>query len=356
MAGRATSLDWSEVSASYSRLLEEVGRRMRSSVDLRAEELASRFGYLTYMVIRYREILGGLDEVVELLEAFERPLPKTIRVNTLRFGRVDEVVERLERLGYAFSKVPWERFSYVVERSGRVSLGATHEFLLGGYYLYRGSASLIPPLVLEPRESDRVLDAAAAPGGKCTHIAQLMDNRGLIVATDVSRERFRALRTNLERMGVENTVAIRMDCRRVPELFGEYFAKALLDAPCTGEGIIQLDPTRKTKTTFEDLLSAHRRQVELLVATLRAVAPGGRVVYSTCSIAPEENEFTVAEAVARLEGVRVVKPEVGVDLDPGVTEYFGVELPRELRLCGRTYPHRQGLEGFFVCVLEKVGG
>ncbi len=340
---------------SYTRLLEDVGRRVESSIDSRIEALASRFGYLSYMVARYREILGEWEEVVSLLEAFERPLPKTIRVNTLRFRRVGEVVERLERLGYEFSKIPWEPHSYTVVKSGTVSLGATHEFLLGGYYLYRGSASLIPPLVLRPVESDRVLDAAAAPGGKCTHVAQLMDNRGLIVATDVSRERFRALRTNLERMGVENVVAIRTDCRKVPEVFGEYFTKAMLDAPCTGEGIIQLDPTRKTKTRFNDLVEAHRRQVELLVAVLRSAVPGGRVVYSTCSIAPEENEFTIAEVLGRLSGVRVVKPEVAVDLDPGITEYFGVELPRELRLCGRTYPHRHGLEGLFVCVLEKKG-
>lgn len=340
----------------YTRLLEEVGRRVGSSIDRRAEELASRFGYLSYMVVRYREILGDWGEVVELLEAFERPLPKTVRVNTLRFRSVGEVVERLERLGYALSKIPWEPFSYTVVGSGSVSLGATHEFLLGGYYLYRGSASLIPPLALGPGASDRVLDAAAAPGGKCTHVAQLMGNRGLIVATDVSRERFRALRTNLERMGVENAVAVRMDCRRVPEVFGEYFTKAMLDAPCTGEGIIQLDPSRKTKTRFEDLVRAHGRQVELLTATLRSVVPGGRVVYSTCSIAPEENEFTIAEVLERFGGVRVVEPGVAVGLDPGITEYFGVELPRELRLCGRTYPHRHGLEGFFVCVLEREGG
>ncbi|MEM4854772.1 MAG: RsmB/NOP family class I SAM-dependent RNA methyltransferase [Sulfolobales archaeon] len=341
------------MSQSYTKLLEEVGRKAMETVNERARAIASKYGFLEYMVVRYYEIFGDWGEVVELLEAFEKPLVKTIRVNTLRFKSAKEVLERLEKLGYEFSKIPWDRFSYTVARAGRVSLGATHEFLLGGYYLYRGVASLIPPLALDPHEQDRVLDSAAAPGGKTTHLAQLMRNEGLIVATDVSRERFRALRTNLERMGVENVVAIRIDGRKVPEIFGEFFTKSLLDAPCTGEGIIQLDPSRKTKTSFEDLVRAHKKQVELLTATIRSTAPGGRVVYSTCSIAPEENEFTIAEVLESLGGVRVVRTSIAVDLEPGVTEYFGVKLPEQLKLCGRTYPHEHGFEGFFVCVLEK---
>lgn len=338
----------------YTKLLEEVERRVRDSIDERARAIASRFGYLDYMVVRYLEMLGGWGEVIELLRAFEEPLKKAIRVNTLRFESVEEVVDRLERLGYEFSRIPWERHSYAVLRAGRVSLGATHEFLLGGYYPYRGFASLIPPLALDPGGRDRVLDGAAAPGGKTTHLAQLMNNGGLILATDISRERFRALRTNLERMGVENVVAMRVDCRRVPEIFGAYFTKSLLDAPCTGEGIIQVDPSRKTKTAFEDLVRAHKRQVELLKATVSSTVPGGRIVYSTCSLAPEENEFTVAEVMESLGNVRVVRPRVGLDLEPGIVEYFGVKLPEQLKSCGRTYPHTHGFEGFFVCVLERV--
>ncbi|MCS7099569.1 MAG: RsmB/NOP family class I SAM-dependent RNA methyltransferase [Sulfolobales archaeon] len=341
--------------AGYTALLEDVRRRVSESADPTARRLASKFGYLKYMVVRYYEMLGSWDRVEELLEAFEKPLPRAIRVNTLRFGNPREVIERLERLGYRFSKIPWEHHSYVVTKAGGVSLGATHEFLLGGYYLYRGVASLIPPLALSPEPSDVVLDAAAAPGGKTTHIAQLMGNRGVVVAADISRERFRALRSNLERMGVENVVALRVDSRKIPEIFGEYFSKSLLDSPCTGEGIIQVDPTRKTKTLFEDLARAHRRQVELLTAVVRSTAPGGLVAYTTCSIAPEENEFTVAEVLESVGGVRVVKPAVEVELEPGIVDYFGIRLPEQLSLCGRTYPHTHGFEGFFVCVLEKIG-
>jgi len=337
----------------FDSLLKDVGRRISESIDREVRGIASRYGYLEYMISRYREILGGISNVVEMLEAFEKPLTRSIRVNTLRFSDVSEVVDRLRALGYELSKIPWEKFSYVVTRQGKVPPGATHEFLLGGYYLYRGVASLIPPIALNPYPEDRVLDNAAAPGGKTTHIAQLMGNHGLIVAVDVSRERFRALRTNLERMGVENVLALRADGRRVPELFGAYFTKALLDAPCTGEGIIQLDPSRKTKTAFEDLVKAHVRQVQLLLATVRATVSGGRIVYSTCSIAPEENEFSVAEAIEVAGNVRIVKPDLPVNPDPGVTEYFGVRLPEELKFCGRTYPHKHGTEGFFVCVLEK---
>jgi NOL1/NOP2/sun family putative RNA methylase len=339
---------------SYTEALSTVWDRVRSSIGSRVEEVASTYGYLSYMVARYLEILGSWEDVLELLNAFERELPRSIRVNTLRFRNPGEVVERLQALGYALTPVPWERYSYTVVKPGRVPLGATHEFLLGGYYLYRGLASLLPPVALNPTGSDRVLDAAAAPGGKTTHMAQLMGGRGLIVAVDVDRERFRALRTNLERMGVENVVALRMDGRLVPKVFGRFFTKALLDAPCTGEGIIQLDRSRKVKTSFEDLVRAHRLQVELLRATVESVVPGGLVLYSTCSIAPEEDEFTVAEVLESSNRVEVVDIPLELDLMPGLGEYFGVRLPDGVRRCRRVYPHKHGMEGFFLCLLRVL--
>jgi len=339
---------------SYTDALSSVWGRIRSSTSSRVEEVASSYGYLSYMVTRYLEMLGSWEEVIELLKAFEGDLVKSIRVNTLRFGDPREVIERLEALGYSFTPVPWERYSYTVVRSGRVPLGATHEFLLGGYYLYRGLASLLPPLALRPTDSDRVLDVAAAPGGKTTHIAQLMEGRGLVVAVDVDRERFRALRSNLERMGVENVVALRMDGRLVHKVFGRFFTKALLDAPCTGEGLIQLDKSRKVKTSFDDLVRAHRLQVELLKATVEAVAPGGLVLYSTCSIAPEEDEFTVAEVLESSSRVEVVDLPLELDLLPGLSEYFRVRLPEDLRRCRRIYPHKHGMEGFFLCLLRVL--
>lgn len=336
-----------------SKLMNIVWRKVRESIDEKVKDLASKFGYLDYMVARYYEMLGSWDEVIDLLESFEKPLAKSIRINTLRFENVNEVIEGLKELGYELSKILWESTSYTISRVGRVPPGATHGFLLGGYYLYRGVGSLIPPLALSPSKWDRVLDGAAAPGGKTTHISQLMDNLGLVVAVDISRQRFRALRSNIERMGVENVVAIRTDVRRVPDIFGSYFTKSLLDAPCTGEGIIQLDPLRKTKTSFEDLVEAHRRQVELLKAVIRSTAPGGRILYSTCSIAPEEDEFTIAEVIESVDGVEVIRPELGLNLNPGITEYFGVELPDRVKYCGRIYPHRHEMEGYFICLLRK---
>jgi len=340
--------------ASYTEALSAVWSRIRSSTNSKVEEVASSYGYLSYMVARYLEMLGSWEEVVEMLNAFERELVRSVRVNTLRFKDPREVVERLEALGYSLTPVPWERYSYTVAKVGRVPLGATHEFLLGGYYLYRGLASLLPPVALNPSGRDRVLDAAAAPGGKTTHMAQLMGGRGMIVAVDVDRERFRALRSNLERMGVENVVTLRMDGRLVPKVFGRFFTKALLDAPCTGEGLIQIDKSRKVKTSFEDLVRAHRLQVELLRATVEAVVPGGLVLYSTCSIAPEEDEFTVTEVLESSSRVEVVDLPLELNLLPGLSEYFGVRFPDGVRRCRRVYPHKHGMEGFFLCLLRVL--
>lgn len=318
------------------------------------KELAFRYGYREYMIPRYREILGSLEEVEELLRAFEKPLKPSIRCNTLKVKDCNYLVRRLRELGFTLKAIGWEPTSFQVVRGGRVSAGATHEFLLGLYYLYRGSASLLPPLLLSPAPRDFVLDIAAAPGGKTTHIAQLMGNRGAIVAVDVSRERMRALRTNIERMGVRNVVALRLDGRLVPKIFPDSFSKAILDAPCSAEGLIQVDRSRKTRTSIKDLVRLHSTQVELLNAALNSIKGSGIVLYTTCSIAPEENELVVARVIELREDVDVVRAPNIVDFTPGITEYFGIKLPEEVSKCVRVFPHIHGMEGFFICMLRKV--
>ncbi len=337
--------------------LETYLRERLSSPPARARYLAREFGYLDYMVYRYYEILGSWGEVKELLRAFEESLNPSVRCNKLKLSDCGLMVEALGRLGYRLRVIEWCPNSYEVLGEGSIPLGATHEFLLGYYYLYRGKASLIPPLVLNPSPGDVVLDLAAAPGGKTTHMAELMGGGGVVVAIDVSRVRMRALRSNLDRLGVGNVVSIRMDGRRVSEVFGsDYFTKVLLDAPCTGEGLIQLDKGRKTRTSLHGLMVSRLKQIQLLREAIKVSAPGSLILYVTCSIAPEEDELVVSEVLSSLgsNSIEVVDLPSVIKFSKGLTEYFGIELPREVRRCGRVWPHVHSMEGYFLCLLRKL--
>ncbi|HDN75818.1 MAG TPA: RsmB/NOP family class I SAM-dependent RNA methyltransferase [Acidilobales archaeon] len=305
------------------------------------------------MIVRYLDMLGSMDEVLKLLESFERPLKPVIRCNKLKVHDCRYLVNRLSKLGYTLERLEWEPTAYRVLREGSPSLGATHEFLLGFYYLYRGSASLLPPIILNPSPKDLVLDLAAAPGGKTTHMAQIMGNEGVIVAVDISRIRIRALRSNLERLGVRNTVILRMDGTKINDVFKNYFTKSLLDAPCSAEGLIQIDKTRKVKTELRDLLKFRELQLSLLNAAINATTSGGYILYTTCSIAPEENELVIAEILSTRDDVRMVPIPKIINFSDAILEYLGMELPQDLKYCVRTYPHIQGMEGFFLCLMRR---
>lgn len=315
--------------------------------------LAERYGYRPYMVSRYLEILKDFREVEEMLRAFEKRLRPVVRCNTLKLPNCQELTERLARLGFLLRNIEWCSEAYeVVKEPEKPSLGSTHEYLTGLYYLYRGKASLIPPITLEPTKEDDVVDLAAAPGGKTTHMAQIMRNEGLIVALEPNKERIKILRNNVERLGVKNTVLIKLDGREVSKVFKNTFTKALLDAPCTGEGIIMIDPARKTKTSLEDLVRHHEKQKELLRNALDSLKSGGRILYTTCSIAPEENELVLSEVLKERDDVDVVSLEAPVRLAPPVMDYYGIHVDDRVRRCGRTYPHIHEMEGFFICLMK----
>lgn len=327
----------------------------RVRVDPKARRLAEKYGYRPYMVSRYLEMFKGEGEVEELLKSFEEGLNPVVRCNTLKTRDCSELRERLSLHGHVLRAVEWVENAYEVVRESRTpSLGSTHEHLLGMYYVYRGKASLLPPVVLSPSREDVVADVAAAPGGKATHMAQLMGNMGAILAVEPVMRRLRVLRNNVERLGVRNTVILKLDGRRVGVAFKDYFSKVLLDAPCTGEGVIMMDPSRKTRTTLRDLIRHHEAQVKLLNAALDSLREGGKLLYTTCSIAPEEDELVVSEVLGLRDDVRVVGMESPLKLSPPITDYYNLRVERQVRLCGRTYPHVHGMEGFFLCLLERV--
>ncbi|MHA1768798.1 MAG: RsmB/NOP family class I SAM-dependent RNA methyltransferase [Candidatus Thorarchaeota archaeon] len=319
----------------------------RRQIRDRAKVLAQEYGYLQYMIERYLS-LWGEEETLRFLEACEEPVRTSIRMNTLK-ASVEQTAARLNEKGVDLQQVEWLECGFYADFHG-FSPGALLEHMLGHYYV-QGVPSMTVVQALDPQPHETVLDLAAAPGGKTTHLAQMMNNTGSVIAIEQDRLRVASLQSNVMRCGVENAIVYRGDARKIEHLELDP-DRILLDAPCSGEGLIPLDSSRKTSKTMADVRFCATREDELLDAAVRALKPGGVLVYSTCSIAPEENEYVVDEILGRHPELRIVPIDLDFG-DPGYTNPFGVSLNDSLRLARRFLPHNHGTEGFFICKMEK---
>ncbi len=316
----------------------------------KAKEIAKKYGYLQYMIERYLA-LWGEDETFSFIEACENPVRTSIRVNTLK-ATLESLKPRLLNNDVALEAVPWleEGFWANFERG---SPGSLFEHMLGFYYV-QGVPSMTVSRVLDPQPNETVVDIAAAPGGKTTHIAQLMENLGTVVAIDADRRRIASLESNIQRCGVTNAIVLRGDARKLDRMKLSPH-RIMLDAPCSGEGLIPLDPSRKTSKSMADIRFCATREEEMLEASVSALTQGGTLVYSTCSIAPEENEYVVDGILQRHPELRIV--EIPLEFgSPGYVEPYGVQLDSSLALARRFLPHLHGTEGFFICKMMKEGG
>ncbi len=308
-------------------------------------QLGKNLGYLPYMIDRYIEMLGE-KETNKLLQFNETKLTQTIRLNSLK-NPLDETVELLKK-----KQVIMERVKNLPEArriiKSPIPIGASEEYL-NGYYTLQGENSFYPTKTLNPKEEDLVADLAAAPGGKTTHLAQMMNNEGTIIATDISTNRCRSLKSNLARMGVENTITINMDAQDV-NLLGLKFDKILLDAPCSGSGIIVSDPTRKTTKTLDDLHNYHKLQVSLLTNAIDSLKSGGEIVYSTCSLEPEENELVITKV---MDSKSMKIEEIDVLGNNGLLNFQTYDFNPEIIKAKRLYPHESCGEGFFIIKMVK---
>lgn len=307
-----------------------------------SRELAKKYGYDEFIIRRWINFFGE-EETLKLVEAMEN-VPKYIRVNTLKINE-NRLLDKLRRRGFDLSETEVPFCYEVVEAP--YSIGATPEFLMGYYYIMDKS-SCVPPLVLNPSEKDTVIDFAASPGGKTTMLAQLMRNRGSIIAIEANEERLKPLIDNIHRMGAVNIGVLRMDATGFYRT-GIKADKILLDAPCTGEGIIHKDPTRKKSRGVKDIAFCSSLQRKLLDSAIKSLKEGGALVYSTCSLTPEENEIVIDELLKRH---RIHLEEIPYG-DPALTKIGEIKLNRELKKARRFYPHRHRCSGFFVAKIVK---
>ncbi len=265
------------------------------------------------------------------LASLERPRAVALRFNPLKGARPD--------LDFVGENVPWEPMGCYYDPEARPGLHPYHE--AGVYYLQEASA-MAPVQLLDPQPGERICDLCAAPGGKTTQIAGRMAGEGLLLCNEINPKRAKILSRNIERMGVANALVTNEHPQKLAQHLPEYFDRVLIDAPCSGEGMFRKEEAAVTDWSPETVEMCARRQAEILDSGAELLRPGGRLVYSTCTFAPEEDEMAVADFLSRhpeFEPEEIAAPW----FEKGENGSF------------RMWPHKLLGEGHFAAVLRKKG-
>ena len=295
------------------------------------------------------ELMSGkqffIDRYAKLGWTYREPqVRQSIRINQVSaMGK--KLPERLRSLGVEIEKVPFLSAGYWVN-STKVSVGATAEYLLGLYSIQEAAAQ-IPATLFHALPGKNVLDACAAPGGKTVQLADLMGNSGTITGLDINKQRLSAMANHLERCHISNTIIYNVDARQA-KLLNQKFNRILLDVPCSGN--FAADEQWFNRRTLADVERNGKAQKAILAEAVKCLAADGEIVYSTCSLEPEEDELNMDWAIKNL-GLKIQKINcIGVN---GLTEVFGRKVDPQVTNCKRIWPEET--QGFFVCKLKKVG-
>ncbi|RMZ84081.1 hypothetical protein DV737_g1251, partial [Chaetothyriales sp. CBS 132003] len=315
------------------------------------------YGYNEFLATKLFNLFSP-TEAFHFFEANETPRPMVLRTNTLRTNR-RSLAQALINRGVVLQPVgKWSKVGLQVFESP-VPLGATPEYL-AGHYILQAASSFLPVMTLAPQPGERILDMAAAPGGKTTYISALMRNTGAVIANDANRKRAKGLIGNIHRMGVKNTIVCNYDAQKAfPRILGG-FDRVLLDAPCSGTGVIGKDPSVKTSKNERDFQVLPHMQKQLLLAAIDSVdhcsKTGGYVVYSTCSVTVEENEQVVQYVLRKRPNVTIVETGLPDGFGTkGFKAFAGKVFDENMTRTRRWYPHVENVDGFFVCKLRKIG-
>ena len=272
------------------------------------------------------------EEYPAFLESLERPRAVALRFNPLKGQQPS--------LPFVMQSVPWEPMGYYYDPEARPGLHPLHE--AGVYYLQEASA-MAPVTLLDPQPGERVCDLCAAPGGKTTQIAGRMAGEGFLLCNEINPKRAKILSRNIERMGVANALVTNEHPKNLADRYEGFFDRVLVDAPCSGEGMFRKEEAAVTDWSQETVLMCANRQKEILQSAAKLLKPGGRLVYSTCTFAPEENEQVVSSFLTNHP------------------EFTALEITAPWFAAGengtfRMWPHKLLGEGHFAAVLQKTAG
>ncbi|MBK8944895.1 MAG: NOL1/NOP2/sun family putative RNA methylase [Ignavibacteriae bacterium] len=273
----------------------------------------------------------------------------------IRFPIYDEnisiTLKSLEEQGIELEQIPEIQNSYFVKKGDDI-IGKTIEYTLGKYYI-QSLSSMIPPMILNPNETDVVLDLCAAPGSKSTQLAEIMNYKGTLFSNEPNLNRVKALIHNLDKMNIINMSVIKDKGELLSKYFNNYFDKILVDAPCSALGVVQKKQevsnwwSEKSANTISDL------QLRLLISAIKMAKVGGEIVYSTCTLTVEENEFII-DKVLKKYPVELIEFDLNLKHINGFTEIRNYKFDESLTLTKRIIPWEIKSEGFFLAKLRKI--
>ncbi len=291
-------------------------------------------------------LLPNDQERAAFYRCSQTPPPASLRLNALQ-AQAQYVRPHLHQRGQS---VPWCGEGFAWPESD-ISLGQTLEHAMGAYYV-QAKAPMLAVEVLAPQPGERVLDLCAAPGGKATQMAAHMQNSGLLLVNELQRKRMPALVGNLERCGVANHVLTQAPGAMLTRYFPNFFDRVLVDAPCSGDGIVRKDQNMLAYWSPQDAQRLAQQQKGLLRAGYQMLRPGGTLVYSTCSLSLEENEEVLLGLLRRYKEDVAILP-IAAFAGPRLPDALAAQFPPEFARGGRVWPHHHDTEGAFVACLSK---
>lgn len=301
---------------------------------------------------RMKEMLA--EEYPAFLESYEKQRYQALRINTLKAEKEKYLAQTTCKL----EPVPWTKNGFYYEPEDTPGKHPYHE--AGVYYIQEPSAMAPVEFLMSPLdgrelwEHERILDLCAAPGGKSTQIAAAMEGKGILICNEIHPARAKILSENVERMGICNAMVTNETPQRLSGHFSDYFTRILVDAPCSGEGMFRKNEDACDEWSLANVELCAERQDEILDCAASMLAPGGRLVYSTCTFAPAENEGSVSRFLLRHPEFSVEKVELADGMQAGVPAW-GAEPMSALSDTVRLWPHRLKGEGHYMAVLRKEG-
>ena len=316
------------------KLIPEAKYEIKDKLD----ELEYKYKMPKWIITKIKNILSW-EETEQLLREFNKPTLISIRVNTLK-ASVEEVAAQLKIEGK--KPIIGRYVPTVIKFKGPYNFSKS-KLYQEGKIIPQDEACAYATLILNPKPGEKVVDMCAAPGGKTTHMAELMRNEGVIYALDIDENRIKVLKQNIERMGIKNVKIMKIDCRKAPQILGENIAdKVLLDPPCTSSGTLAKYPEVRWRLTEKKIQELAEYQYQMLKSAVKLARRGGLILYTVCSIFPEECEDNIKRLLREYKGkIELVKlkSKLSQGLIPGTL---------------RAWPHKHKITGFFYALLRKI--
>jgi NOL1/NOP2/sun family putative RNA methylase len=294
---------------------------------------------------RMKRLLGA--EYEAFIASYQEPRQQGLRVNMCKTNPKD----LLQRVDWSLTPVPWTKDGFYYPEDVRP---AKHPYYHAGLYYIQEPSAMSPAAVLHPQPGEKVLDLCAAPGGKTTQLASMMQGQGVLVTNDNNPNRVKALAKNIELYGITNAIVTNETPDRLANVFPAYFDRILVDAPCSGEGMFRKEPDMVKSWSEQAIETCCEMQREILTDAARMLRPGGWLVYSTCTFAPEENEQMIAEFLEQHPDFSIVPIALYEGWESGRPEWTAN--PKEyaaVKGTARLWPHRVKGEGHYVALLQK---